>query len=125
MSKTAKNALLLASSALLAGLINGLLGAGGGIVAVWGLNRALSEHMTDRRDAFANALLIMLPLSVVSLIFYALRGQLSGVNTSALLLPAIAGGFGGALILDRINVKLLKLIFAVIVVYSGFTMLFR
>ncbi len=125
MSKTAKNALVLASSALLAGLVNGLLGAGGGIVAVWGLTAVLSGHITDRRDAFANTLLVMLPLSAVSLISYALRGQLTGVNTSALLLPAIAGGFGGALILDHINVKFLKIIFAVIVVYSGFTMLLK
>lgn len=125
MSKTAKNAFVLAASALLAGLINGLLGAGGGIVAVWGLSRALSEQMTDRRDAFANALLIMLPMSVISLVAYSLRGLPAGDHTSLLLLPAIAGGFGGALILDRINVKFLKILFAVIVVYSGFTMLLR
>ena len=125
MSKTAKNAALLAAAALMAGLINGLLGAGGGIVAVWALGRVLSEHMTDRRDAFANALLIMLPLSAVSLGAYGLRGQLAGVNTFSLLLPAIAGGFCGALILDHINVKWLKIIFAVIVVYSGFTMLLK
>ena len=125
MSKTAKNAFVLAASALLAGLINGLLGAGGGIVAVWGLSRALSEQMTDRRDAFANALLIMLPLSVISLVAYSLRGLPAGDHTSLLLLPAIVGGFGGALILDRINVKFLKILFAVIVVYSGFTMLLR
>lgn len=125
MSKTAKNAALLAAAALMAGLINGLLGAGGGIVAVWALGQVLSEHMTNRRDAFANALLIMLPLSAVSLVAYGLRGQLAGVNTFSLLLPAIAGGLGGALILDHINVKWLKIIFAVIVVYSGFTMLLK
>lgn len=125
MTKNIKNVALLGLSGLGAGLVNGLLGAGGGIVAVWGLGRVLSAHMTDRRDAFANALLIMLPLTAVSLIGYAARGLLADVDTASLLLPALAGGLGGALILDRINVRWLKIIFAALVVYSGFFMLFK
>lgn len=125
MTKNLKNVALLGLSGLGAGLVNGLLGAGGGIVAVWGLGRVLSSHMTDRRDAFANALLVMLPLTAVSLIGYAARGLLADVDTASLLLPALAGGLGGALILDRINVRWLKIIFAALVVYSGFFMLFK
>ena len=125
MTKNMKNVALLGLSGLGAGLVNGLLGAGGGIVAVWGLGRVLSAYMTDRRDAFANALLVMLPLTAVSLIGYAARGLLADVDTASLLLPALAGGLGGALILDRINVRWLKIIFATLVVYSGFFMLFK
>ena len=125
MTKNMKNVALLGLSGLGAGLVNGLLGAGGGIVAVWGLGRVLSAYMTDRRDAFANALLVMLPLTAVSLIGYAARGLLADVDTASLMLPALAGGLGGALILDQINVRWLKIIFATLVVYSGFFMLFK
>ena len=125
MSKTAKNVALLGLSGLAAGLVNGLLGAGGGIVAVWGLGRVLAVHLPDRRDAFANALLVMLPLTAVSLIGYAARGLLEDISTASLLLPAAAGGLGGALILDRINVRWLKIIFSVLVIYSGFFMLLK
>ena len=125
MRKSTRNIVLLAASGLFAGVINGLLGAGGGIVAAFGLSSALSGHITDRRDAFANTLLVMLPLSALSLASYAIRGQLPIINTSALLLPAIAGGLCGALILDRINPQFLKIIFSIVVIYSGAVMLRR
>ncbi len=125
MTKNLKSVALLGLSGLSAGLVNGLLGAGGGIVAVWGLGRALSGHTAHQKDAFANALVIMLPLSAISLIGYAARGLLADVNTGSLLLPALVGGFGGALILDRINVRWLKIIFAALVIYSGFFMLLK
>lgn len=125
MTKSFKNVALLGLSGLAAGLVNGLLGAGGGIVAVWGLGRVLATHMPDRKDAFANALLVMLPLTAISLVGYAARGLLAQVNTASLLLPALAGGFGGALILDHINVRWLKIIFAGLVIYSGFFMLLK
>lgn len=124
MTKTAKNISFLTLSALAAGLINGLLGAGGGIVAVWALSRALSPHLTDKRDAFANALAIMLPISAISAAIYGMRGAIDSRELDILILPAIAGGLIGALVLDKINVTWLRLIFAVIIVYSGLTMLF-
>lgn len=123
MTKTAKNISVLAISALLGGLINGLLGAGGGIVVVWGLTAVLSHRLTDRRDAFANALMIMLPISAISAAMYGIRGFADSRELDILILPAIAGGLVGALTLDKINVKWLKLIFASIIIYSGLTML--
>ena len=124
MTKTIKNISLLTLSALAAGLINGLLGAGGGIVAVWALSRVLSHRLSDRRDAFANALAIMLPISAISAAVYAMRGAIDSRELDILIIPAIAGGLIGALVLDKINVTWLRLIFAVIIVYSGLTMLF-
>ncbi len=124
MTKTVKNISFLAISALVAGLINGLLGAGGGIVVVWALSRALSPCLTDRRDAFANALIIMLPISAISATIYSMRGAIDNRELDVLILPALFGGLIGALALDKINVTWLRMIFAVIIVYSGFTMLF-
>lgn len=106
-----------------AGLVNGLLGAGGGIIAVWGLGRMLRGRGASGRDVFANALAVMLPLSVVSVLGYGGGGTVDYHELGTLILPAIAGGLCGALVLDRIKVDRLKLIFSAVVVYSGLNML--
>ena len=79
----------------LAGLLNGLLGAGGGIVLVRGAERILPREYHDGRDIFANALAVMLPISAVSAIAYVLRGSVHGLEFSRFILPAVIGGAGG------------------------------
>ena len=54
-----------------AGLLNGLLGAGGGIILVRGAEKVLGREYHDGRDIFANVLCVMLPLSDVSAIILA------------------------------------------------------
>jgi uncharacterized membrane protein YfcA len=107
-----------------AGLLNGLLGAGGGVVLVRGANRVLPREYGEGRDAFANALCVMLPLSAVSAVAYVLRGSVSGVNFAPFILPAVIGGVGGGMLLSVIDTRLLRLIFSALVVWSGFTMIF-
>ena len=121
----------LALCGLAAGLINGLLGAGGGIVIVFALGR-LTQKVSlpdgsrfDSRDLLANALLAMLPVTVISLIGYASEGSVSLFDNRRLILPAILGGSAGALLLDRISVNAARRIFTVIVILSGILMLVR
>ena len=85
----------------------------------------LHGKQSERRDIYANALAVMLPLSAVSAINYSLRGLADSRELGILVLPAIAGGLCVALILDRINADWLKLIFSAIIIYSGITMLIR
>ena len=110
---------------LLAGLLNGLLGAGGGIVLVRGVERILPREYHDGRDVFANALCVMLPISAVSAIAYVMRGSVHGLDFSRFILPAILGGAGGGLLLSVIDTRLLRLIFSALVVWSGITMILR
>ncbi len=108
----------------LAGLLNGLLGAGGGIILVRGADKVLPREYRDGRDVFANALAVMLPISAVSAIAYVLRGSVHGLEFSKFILPAVIGGAGGGLLLAVIDTRLLRLIFSALVVWSGFTMIF-
>lgn len=108
----------------LAGLLNGLLGAGGGIILVRGAERVLPREYQDGRDVFANALAVMLPLSAVSAISYVIRGSVHGLEFSRFILPAVIGGAGGGLLLSVIDTRLLRLIFSALVVWSGITMIF-
>ena len=107
-----------------AGLLNGLLGAGGGIILVRGAEKILPREYHDGRDIFANALSVMLPISAVSAIAYVMKGSVHGLEFSPFVLPAVIGGAGGGLLLAVIDTRLLRLIFSALVVWSGITMIF-
>ncbi len=115
----------LATAGLCAGFVNGLLGAGGGIVIVFALAAILREGITDRRDLFANALCVMLPISAVSCVRYALAGNLSTDGFGVYALPAIAGGVIGGILLGRLRASVLKKLFGALVIYSGILLIIR
>ena len=108
-----------------AGLTNGLLGAGGGILIVYALSAALRESDPDPRDLYANALCIMLPVSTFSAIRYAMAGNLPIEDFSPYLLPAVIGGFAGGLLLEKIRGSAIKKLFAALVIYSGLFLMIR
>ncbi len=125
-----RSLLLISLAGLAAGLLNGLLGAAGGILLVAILPRltppstCAPQHPPDRRDTLATALSVMLPVSAVSGLFYWLGGiRPSPALLLALVLPAAAGGLLGAKILARIPAHLLRKIFAAVVVIAGIRML--
>ena len=93
---------LLAAAGLFAGLANGLLRAGGGILVVFSLLRAFPEEIS-RRDAYATALCVMLPLSALSFFRYTLAGNPAISEFGAYLIPAILGGFAGGILLSRLK----------------------
>ena len=114
--------MLLAGVGLFAGAVNGLLGAGGGILIVFGLSPLLGQDKEAKRDVFANALAVMFPVSIVSLIGYIAAGRVSLDGFYEYLIPCAIGGFVGALLLDRIKISFVQKLFAVIVIWSGLWM---
>ena len=109
----------------LSGVVNGLLGAGGGILIVLAVGYALRGEECDGRDFYANALCVMLPISALSCLRYAMRGHLSGADISRYILPALLGGLVGGLLLGRLKVLALKKLFASLVIYSGIVLIIR
>ena len=110
---------LLALLGLLGGLLNGLLGAGGGIVIVAGLRAIYKKGLHDARSVYVSAIAVMLPLSLVSVWRYATAGLLPNAPFQALILPAIAGGASGALLLRHLTPRTLSRLFAAVVLVSG------
>lgn len=106
-----------------AGFINGLLGAGGGILLVRGAKHLFPDSASQPRDVFASALAVMLPISAVSVALYSTRGGAIPLEMPRFALPAVLGGTGGAMLLSVIEPRLLKLIFAALTVWSGIMML--
>ncbi len=120
-----KSKYFLMLSGVLCGVLNGLLGAGGGIVAVWAIGKSLDEQLEDGRDLFANALCVMLPVSAVSILGYSLRGNLSTAGIGLYILPAILGGALGGALLGRLKLGALRRLFSALVVVSGILLLIR
>ena len=116
---------LLLWGGLAAGFLNGLLGAGGGIVIIWILEKTLEYRTDDKRDVFANALAVMLPISAMSAISYAVSGGLPRDDITRFLFPAILGGLLGAFLLDRIGADTVKTLFCLLVILSGVVMVVR
>ena len=104
------------------GLINGFFGSGGGIAAVWFLNKFLD---TEPKKAHATAISVILPLSAAGLLIYR-----RGVDTdvSLIIKLAIGGVIGGAIgakLLSNIPKKWLKIGFGAVMVIAGARMVLR
>lgn len=118
-----KNGAFLAVGAL-AGFINGLLGAGGGIIVAYFLSKKFNGE--NKNDAFANAVATMLPISIVSLLLYVVNGSfIPDVALFSLLPAGMIGGVLGAYLLTKIKFKFIKALFSVLVAVSGILMIVR
>ncbi len=122
MSKVSKSAIIILT-AFAAGICNGFLGAGGGIIIVSVLLTMFADCFEDKRDIYANAQAVMLPVSAVSFLIYCIMGTVNIENIGAFVLPAVAGGVIGGLMLSRFKSRTVTKIFAIIVIVSGFRMI--
>ena len=110
---------------LAAGMINGLLGTGGGIILVLGLSRICRGTLPDRRDVCANALVVTLTLTLLSTALYIKGGNAPPADLSRFVLPGAVGGLVGGLLLGKITPGALGKLFAVLLIVSGIFMLIR
>lgn len=103
------------------GFINGLFGSGGGILAI----KFLEKCNIKGKKAHATAILVILPITLVSVAFYFFKGNMPFMEA----LPYIGGGFVGAWagskFLCKIDNFYLKKIFAVFVLYSAVRMFMK
>ncbi len=112
------------AAASLAGLLNGFLGAGSGVVLMFAI-AALNENKGDgaARDNFATVIASVLPVSIVSTVIYIKSGAIDENIMGRFALPAIIGGIAGAFLTDRLDTKILRLVFAVVVFIAGVNMM--
>lgn len=110
---------------LAAGIINGLLGTGGGIILVFALSFLCKGALPDRRDVCANTLVVTLALTLLSTCLYIRGKNAPPADLSRFVLPGALGGLAGGLLLGRITPHALGKLFALLLVISGIFMLFR
>lgn len=83
------------------------------------------KEKQDTRDLFAETAIVTLVFSLVSAVIYFIRGTVPLTGSFQYFIPALAGGGIGALLLDKLPSKLLKRIFAAVVIVAGVIMIFR
>lgn len=101
------------------GVANSVFGGGGGMIAV----PMLSKTGLDEKRAHATAILVILPVSILSFLLYAIKGIF---DFSVLIPTAIgvtAGGFLGAKLLGKLPTKTVNFIFACLQFLAGVILL--
>lgn len=104
----------------IAGLLNGFFGGGGGMVVVPLLTFLLKR---EERKAHATAILIILPISILSGLLYAYNKTMELEITVPIVIGVTLGGVLGALLLKKLSSKWVQIIFAVVMVVAGAKML--
>ena len=114
----------LSAGGFAAGVVNGIFGNGGGILAVFLLGSVGSKLFEDKRGIFANVTAAILPMAIASALVYSSFSPPDMYDAVAVAAASLAGGGVGAFLLGRLDPDSLKRIFAVIMTVSGCIMLF-
>lgn len=104
------------------GFINGFLGGGGGMVAVPILEKI---KKLDNKKAHATAIAVIFPLTIISSIIYTLTIEFDWLILIVIATSATVGGILGSLLLKNLSSKLVRVIFAVIMLSGGIYMLIK
>lgn len=102
------------------GAVNGLFGAGGGIICVpvlMGLN-------LDRKTAHKNTVAVILPITLISAIWYLILGYVTLDQSLKFIPGGILGAALGTFILSKIPQKWIRIIFGGFMVWAGGRLLF-
>ena len=121
-SKNNKKTVLIAIlTGALAGVINGLFGGGGGMLVVPMLANLLKYQS---KKAHATAILIILPISIVSGLIYCVFGSFEIKVGLPVVIGSVIGGGLGAFLLSKLSSKWVIYIFCVVMFVAGGKMLF-
>lgn len=105
---------------VVAGLVNGLFGSGGGTIIVPSLVFLLK--LKDHK-AHATAIPIILPLSIISVLVYLFNNKVPFDLALYVASGGIAGSYLGAKFLKKIPVKYLRKIFGSVIIYTAIRMI--
>ncbi len=105
----------------LIGIINGVFGAGGGIIAV----EVLKAKGLSQKSAHSNAVAVCLPISALSAALYILNDRVKVADAAPYILWGLIGAVIGTFILKKISPTMLKKIFALFIIYAGVRLLIR
>lgn len=110
-----------ASLGIAVGVVNGIFGAGGGMLAV----PILKKSGLDQKTAHANAVAVILPITVVSTVFYLVNNNVNITDGLVFIPTGIIGSLTATFLLKKFSNKLLQKIFAVFMIYAGVRLLLR
>jgi uncharacterized protein len=106
---------------LLAGILSGLVGVGGGIIVVPALVFFLG--FTQKEAQGTSLGLLLLPIGILAVLNYYNKDLIDIRVVGIMAIGFLLGGFFGSKIALAISEAALKKIFAIVLFYTGFKML--
>lgn len=116
-----KDSLKIGSLGIAVGLVNGIFGAGGGMLAV----PLLKKSGLEQKSAHANAVAVILPITVLSAILYLVKGNVSISDSFAYIPAGLIGSVIATFLLKKISNQWLRKIFGGFMIYAGIRLLIR
>ncbi len=113
--------LILSLVGLLAGMLSGLIGVGGGIIIVPALVFFLG--FTQKEAQGTSLGLLLLPIGILAVMNYYNKGLIDLKVVGIMAIAFLLGGFFGSKIALAISEASLRRIFAIVLFYTGFKML--
>lgn len=121
MKKFSKSKIFVLFGGLSIGILNGLFGSGGGMLAV----PLLKKEGLSQEEAQANAIAVILPITVLSAALYYFGGNLDIKAAIGFIPGGILGALLGTFLLSRIPQKYLRKIFAAFMIWAGVRLLIK
>ncbi len=106
---------------IITGLVSGLFGGGGGMIAVPILTSVLKK---PQKVAHATAILVIFPITIISGVIYSVFGSFDYKIVLPSMLGVILGGVLGAICLKKISNDALRTIFSIVMLVFGVRLIF-
>lgn len=107
---------------IVTGLVNGIFGAGGGIIVVPSLVFLLG---LEDYKAHATTISIILPITIISSLVYLINQSIPIKTSLLVILGGLFGSFLGARLLQKVPVKVLRKVFGSLIIYTAIRMIFK
>lgn len=120
-SLSVKKKIALVIAGLFIGGVNGIFGAGGGMLLVPALTLILG---LEQKRAHATAIAIILPLCLVSSIAYALNQNFDTGIVLPTVIGVTIGGIIGAVLLKKLSDGVISFMFFALMLFAGLKMIF-
>lgn len=106
---------------LMAGIVSGLFGAGGGMILVPAFIHLLN---VDEKQARATSVFAILPMVITSAFFYMQADNIDWNIGIKCAIGGIIGGYIGSRLLKKLSNKILEIILILFLVYVSIKMIF-
>lgn len=108
-------------SGIAIGIVNVVLGAGGGMLTV-----PLYKKMgMEQKNAQINAVATILPITIISAFIYILNKSVRFSDTYIYLIPGLFGSVLGTFVIRKTSNKLLTIFFGFFMIWAGLRLFFK
>ncbi len=109
------------AAGFLMGLLNGFLGAGGGLISV----PVFKAMGLEQKDAHRNAVAVIWPMTALSAALYIRKGTVSFADAALFLPTGILGALAGSWLIQKFPDGWLRRLFGGVMIWAGVRLLIR